>query len=215
MTSETSHPSSTAAAASARRGTAVATRESGEPTRAAHANGSGSATGLPAAPAIASALPRSSARGLSREAAQDTAPSRGDDQRQVPSHFGLRRADQIVAGLLVFAVLGLAGVHWARLSGWGTQPVEIERLPEREYEFRLEINAATWIEWVQLPDIGETLAKRIVADRERNGPFGSLEELDRVHGIGPKTIERLRPWLRVAPPAGTASRPSEVTDAAH
>jgi competence protein ComEA len=82
-------------------------------------------------------------------------------------------------------------------SGWGVQPIEIERLPERSLEFQLEINRATWVEWMQLEGIGETLAHRIVADRETNGPFVSIEDIGRVKGIGPKTIEKIRPWLRV------------------
>jgi competence ComEA-like helix-hairpin-helix protein len=36
------------------------------------------------------------------------------------------------------------------------------------------------------------LAERIVADRERRGPFRHLEELMRVHGVGPRTVERIR-----------------------
>ena len=36
------------------------------------------------------------------------------------------------------------------------------------------------------------LAGKIVADREANGPFADLDDLDRVHGIGPKTIDQLR-----------------------
>lgn len=44
-----------------------------------------------------------------------------------------------------------------------------------------------------LPGIGPALAARIVADREVNGPFGSLEALERVRGIGPALARRLEP----------------------
>ena len=44
------------------------------------------------------------------------------------------------------------------------------------------------------------ISKRIVEDREANGPFESIEALQRVKGIGPKTIERIRPWLQVDMP---------------
>jgi competence protein ComEA len=83
------------------------------------------------------------------------------------------------------------------LSGWGLQPVEVERLPERVYDYRIDINQATWVEWMQLPGVGETLAKRILEYREENGPFQSVDELDDIKGIGPKTLEKLRPWLMV------------------
>ncbi|HET6323107.1 MAG TPA: helix-hairpin-helix domain-containing protein, partial [Planctomycetaceae bacterium] len=51
--------------------------------------------------------------------------------------------------------------------------------------------------WGQIQGIGDALARRIVADREENGPFQSVEDLGRVKGIGPKTLEHLRPWVRV------------------
>lgn len=44
-----------------------------------------------------------------------------------------------------------------------------------------------------LPGIGPALAARIVADRELNGPFGSLDALQRVRGIGPALAKRLEP----------------------
>jgi competence protein ComEA len=92
-------------------------------------------------------------------------------------------------------VLLLATIHWARMSGWGRRPIEIHRLPERSFEFRVEINSATWVEWMQLEGIGEVLARRIVEDRETRGPFRSIDDLDRVPGLGAKTIAVIRPWL--------------------
>lgn len=118
------------------------------------------------------------------------------------SHFWLRRGDQMLVGLLVAVGLVLMAWHWAYLSGWGLKPVEVERLPERRFDFQLDVNKATWVEWMQLEGIGDTLAHRIVEDRRQNGPFESIDDLQRVKGIGPKTVERIRPWLRAAAPAG-------------
>ena len=115
------------------------------------------------------------------------------DRPRVP--FGMRRGDQRVLGLLVCVILVLAAVRWAQLSGWGLRPVEIDRLPARQYEYRLDLNRATWVEWMQLPGIGETLARRIVAHREQHGPFQSVDDLQNVKGIGPKTTAKLRVWL--------------------
>lgn len=116
-----------------------------------------------------------------------------------PAPFWLRRGDQVVLGVLCSALLVLSAWQWASLSGWGMRPVEVDRHPSRQYEYRIDINSATWVEWIQLPNIGETLARRIIADREERGPFESVEDLQRVKGIGPKTIENLRPYLRVEP----------------
>ncbi len=63
----------------------------------------------------------------------------------------------------------------------------------------LDINTATQQQLQLLPRIGPTIAQRIVNDRERHGRYRSVEQLDRVVGIGPKTIERLRPHIRVQP----------------
>jgi competence protein ComEA len=126
----------------------------------------------------------------------------------VESHFWLTRSDQLIFGLLSLVAIVLLIVHWIRLSHWGTQTVEIERLPARQAEFRLDANAATWVEWSQIQGIGDGLARRIVADREQNGPFSSVDDLGRVKGIGPKTLEHLRPWVRVdGEPAPTEPPP--------
>jgi competence protein ComEA len=55
-----------------------------------------------------------------------------------------------------------------------------------------DINRATEAEWDELPGIGPSKARAIVEDRERNGPFRSIDDLARVKGIGPKLLERLR-----------------------
>lgn len=46
-----------------------------------------------------------------------------------------------------------------------------------------------------LNGIGPALAKRIVADRDSSGPFGSLDGLRRVKGIGPALSARLAPQV--------------------
>lgn len=125
---------------------------------------------------------------------------------ELQSYFGLRRTDHLVVAGVLAGVLVFTGLRWASLSGWGTRPVEIDRPPDREYAYQLDPNTANWVEWMQLPEIGETLARRIVADREQRGPFRSIDDLDRVHGIGPKTVAKVRPWLRE--PAATEAAPA-------
>jgi competence protein ComEA len=43
-----------------------------------------------------------------------------------------------------------------------------------------------------LPGVGPVLATRLIDARRAHGPFRSWNEVDRVRGIGPKTIERLQ-----------------------
>jgi DNA uptake protein ComE-like DNA-binding protein len=53
----------------------------------------------------------------------------------------------------------------------------------------LDVAAAREIE--SLRHIGPALAERIVADRDSLGPFGSLDGLTRVKGIGPSMVAKL------------------------
>ena len=56
---------------------------------------------------------------------------------------------------------------------------------------RININTATAEELDALPGIGPATAEKIVADREANGPFSTIEDLKRVAGIGDKKYTEL------------------------
>jgi competence protein ComEA len=70
----------------------------------------------------------------------------------------------------------------------GLSSAQIQRLLEEE---PMDVNRATAAELELLPRIGPTLAGRIVEERERGGPFASVQDLQRVRGIGPATVARL------------------------
>ena len=55
----------------------------------------------------------------------------------------------------------------------------------------VDLDIATAEEIETLRGIGPSLAKRIVADRDSLGPFGSLEELKRVKGVGDKLAQKI------------------------
>ena len=61
----------------------------------------------------------------------------------------------------------------------------------------IDLNAATATQLRQLPSIGPKTAARILAHRQQHGPFKKVEELQQISGVGPRTIERLRPLLLV------------------
>jgi len=61
------------------------------------------------------------------------------------------------------------------------------------------INRATIDDLMTLPNIGQVSAERIIAYREANGNFTSLEDLDNVDGIGPSTLARLEPLISFEP----------------
>ena len=68
---------------------------------------------------------------------------------------------------------------------------------ENDSYLRLDLNKASAGELMALPGIGEKRARAIVAWRDANGPFRSVNDLDQVRGIGPATLERLRPFVCV------------------
>ena len=60
---------------------------------------------------------------------------------------------------------------------------------------KLDINNASEDQLVILPGIGPKKARAIVDWRDSNGPFESVDRLESVHGIGPKTLEGLKPYV--------------------
>ena len=109
-------------------------------------------------------------------------------------------------GSLLTVAVSLVFAHWLRLSDWGRQTVEVDRLPAGQYQYSVEINEATWVEWAQFDGIGETLAKRIVADRQAKGPFEAIDDVRRVKGIGPKKFADIRQYLTIEPAQATAGK---------
>jgi competence protein ComEA len=61
----------------------------------------------------------------------------------------------------------------------------------------ININTASAAELDALPGIGAVLAQRIIDDRQANGPYASVDDLERVRGIGPALLASLRPLVTV------------------
>ena len=63
---------------------------------------------------------------------------------------------------------------------------------------KVNINRADVATLDTLPGVGESTAQKIIADREANGPFASIEDLKRVSGIGEKKFEQLADLICVS-----------------
>ena len=64
-------------------------------------------------------------------------------------------------------------------------------------QIALDINLASAEDFAKLPGIGPKLAARIVAFRQKHGPFRRVEDLLAIRGIGHKKWKAIRPYLRV------------------
>ncbi len=80
---------------------------------------------------------------------------------------------------------------------------------------RIDLDRATAQEVGRLPRVGPGLAKRIVADRAARGPFGSLDGLDRVPGVGAAVLAAVPDHVSFSGvAAGTVSSSGSTSSAA-
>lgn len=59
----------------------------------------------------------------------------------------------------------------------------------------IDLNRSTALQLEALPGVGPVLAERIVAHREEYGPFGEIEDLLDVPGIGEAKLAQMRPAI--------------------
>ena len=132
--------------------------------------------------------------------------------------FSFNRNEQIVLLLLSAALLvGLVVTLLDRYTADGLPDFEVRKgaiavpedttssedaghAPPDSAHAPIDLNRAS-VEGLQaLPGVGPQMARRIVAYRTQHGPFRRLEDLAAVRGIGPRTVERLRPLTTVTTP---------------
>lgn len=114
-------------------------------------------------------------------------------------------AASVVLGVCILVMFTSWGLRKLRRE----HMIDVERpFERRQIELTIDLNQATWPELTLLPEISETMARRIVEYRDIKGRFESLDELKQVRGIGPRTFQQLRPYLEpVQPIPVTASQP--------
>ena len=62
---------------------------------------------------------------------------------------------------------------------------------------KIDINNADEKMLTNLPGVGPTTASRIHEYRKVNGPFKSVDDLLKVKGIGPKVLDKIRPFVTI------------------
>ena len=78
---------------------------------------------------------------------------------------------------------------------------------------RIDVDRAGAQELARLPKVGPRLAKVILADRENNGPFGGLEGLDRVAGVGPGLLKVIAPYAAISGSTGSTGAVAQANHA--
>lgn len=123
-------------------------------------------------------------------------------------HLWLTYGDQrllVVAGVLLVALMGLR--TWS--SHTDDRSAEILQTNKPDITYRIDVNSAPAAELQQLHLIGPVRSSQIVEDRELNGEFESVDDLQRIKGIGPKTVEKNRRWIRVSDDETIAETPGD------
>ncbi len=139
------------------------------------------------------------------------------------------RTPAAIFASVVLGVAALGGLGWSwnrtieRDASLISQPIA-KSLPVSQAESqafepqpmsaikRIDLNTASLGELDLLPRIGPALAARIIADREENGAYETIDELERVRGIGPKTIEKLRSRVILGEADDDSSRRASASD---
>lgn len=109
---------------------------------------------------------------------------------------GLSRSCQWVVFLL--AVIGFVWIA----SGTGFTLGDFPPGQSYSVTTKLDMNQAGWVDWLQVPGISEATAWNLVKYRKEVGEFTSVEDLARVQGVGKKTLERLRLYVKDSPGIG-------------
>lgn len=118
----------------------------------------------------------------------------------LPSGLPDRRKSRAVVGAFLLVMLGLMAFR-AYAPHLRARPTDYVGPPRP-----VDLNTADRIELIQVPGVGPERADAILAHRAAHGPFGRVDELDSVRGIGPKTLAKARPHLTAAGESVTLER---------
>jgi competence protein ComEA len=87
--------------------------------------------------------------------------------------------------------------HWMGCDGDPGPRRELSGLERLAGGAPIPLNEATPEDLAGVPGLSPRLAIEIVRERARRGPFGSVDDLIRVRGIGPARLGRARQFLAI------------------
>jgi DNA uptake protein ComE-like DNA-binding protein len=100
-----------------------------------------------------------------------------------------------VVGLILAAVCAGVGLNQCGKK----QSVSREQSAQHSTAI-INVNTASLEELMTLPRVNDNLGRRIIAGR----PYGKVDDLEKVSGIGPKTLEGMRARVAVGQSPATA-----------
>jgi competence protein ComEA len=117
---------------------------------------------------------------------QEDSTMKGYERKNARQGFGRVAA----AGLIAVAMMLATG------SDATAAPGAAPAAAASEASGKVDVNSASAAELASLPGIGDSKAAAIIAEREKK-PFASVDDLERVRGIGARTVEDLRSKVSV------------------
>ncbi len=87
--------------------------------------------------------------------------------------------------------------HWVGCSADPGRPRGLSGAERLRFGLPIDLDDASAEDLAVVPGLSARLAAEVVSDRARRGPFASVDDLERVRGIGPARLARARPFLRV------------------
>lgn len=96
-------------------------------------------------------------------------------------------SDKTIIFLTWFLLLGILSV---------LSREELPVLPVAQFE-KISLNQAELEDLMQIPRLSFKTAQNILLERNKRGSFKAFEELDAVSGVGPKTLEKLKAFLKI------------------
>ena len=109
--------------------------------------------------------------------------------------FAKRPVQWVIVIMITCVMLGMMHSREASLRAGVERLGEVESDPgirDRGWLTQVDLNSASARELALLGGVGTVLAGRIVADRVSKGAFESVDDLQRVRGIGPGKIAEFR-----------------------
>lgn len=138
---------------------------------------------------------------MSRQDFQTTTQRREPNPRGSLVDFFMHHRYRVLVSFLIVVALAGGALYAARFSESAPKVVYSASLDEveaaAEQPLLIDINTADAERLDELPQVGPSTAEAIIEHRQANGPFNTVEELEDVTGIGPATLEEIKPFATV------------------